>query len=154
MPPFINFLPIVRYLHMILLYLKRLRRIRAQNNHEDETNDLIIVVNLTNIFVNWLRLIMLYMTLKLRRRKRELFKPHLMLQYLPGFRLNFNPRDVWSRLQNNWIYFYWLTGETPQTLSIIVRKLQNNIWHFNNLGRNSALDLRNQVKKFNMTTVY
>ena len=83
--------------------------------------------------------------MKRKRKKRSLFKPHLMLQFMPGFIANLNTRDVWTVLAQNWTFFYWLTGETPQSLAMLVRSLQNNFHHFNRLGRNSALDFRNQV---------
>ena len=54
-------------------------------------------------------------------------------------------RDVWINMQNNWDDFYWLTGETPISLQVLVHQIEpRNIIH-NNLGCREALNFRNQV---------
>ena len=32
--------------------------------------------------------------------------------------------DMWARLEHNWSHFYWLTGEIPPTLNLIVGRLE------------------------------
>ena len=55
-------------------------------------------------------------------------------------------RDVWLNMQNNWNDFYWLTGETPTSLQVLVDQLlHRNIFH-NALGCRCALNYRNQVR--------
>ena len=54
-------------------------------------------------------------------------------------------QDVWMNLSANSNHFFWLTGEVPQTLIMIVNKLQNRFQLHRQLGRRSGIDLRNQV---------
>ena len=52
--------------------------------------------------------------------------------------------DVWANLQNNRTDSFWLTGETPDTLNVLVRKLENiyrNIFRI----RKGVLDFRKKV---------
>ena len=37
-------------------------------------------------------------------------------------------QDLWSMLERNWNDFYWLTGETPNTLHELMTELKN-IFH-------------------------
>ena len=53
--------------------------------------------------------------------------------------------DVWANLEQNWMNFFWLTGETPQTLAILVHVLSHIHLQQNHTGRPPALDFRNQV---------
>ena len=52
---------------------------------------------------------------------------------------------MWQQLENNWVNFFWLTGETPSTLAIIVNRIANINNPFVARGRPLCLDLRNQV---------
>ena len=54
-------------------------------------------------------------------------------------------RDVWRNMQHNWDDFYWLTGETPITLQVLVNQIEHRNIFNNPLGRPGALDFRNQV---------
>ena len=54
-------------------------------------------------------------------------------------------RDLWTKLQRNWKFFFWLTGEFPPTLQLIVDGIQNEFMPNVNRGRPQILDLRNQV---------
>ena len=38
-------------------------------------------------------------------------------------RSDYQKRDIWSLIEQNWIHFFWLTGETPHTLQIIVNRM-------------------------------
>ena len=55
-----------------------------------------------------------------------------------------NHHDVWRTLSQNWNHFYWLTGETPDTLNIIVQGLRSNFFRLHQ-HRNNALNLHNKV---------
>ena len=61
------------------------------------------------------------------------------------YRARYNRRDLWTELSENWLHFFWLTGETPETCRILVRSLQRNDGIFRHVGRSSCLDFRNQV---------
>ena len=52
---------------------------------------------------------------------------------------------MWLNLQQNWNHFYWLTGETPQTMQILVNAIDRKFFVHRHYGRNCSLDLRNQV---------
>ena len=55
-------------------------------------------------------------------------------------------RDVWALLETNWDHFYWLTGETPHTMLILVEAMRNRVPR-RRFGRPQVLDFRNQVNK-------
>ena len=58
-----------------------------------------------------------------------------------------NPQnsDVWIVLEKNWKDFYWLTGETPETLRILVQRMSTRFRYVRQMGRRSALDFPNKV---------
>ena len=60
-------------------------------------------------------------------------------------RSRFEENEVWNNLQTNWNHFFWLTGETPETLQILVNALHRNFFMHRQYGRKSSLDLRHQV---------
>ena len=140
----VDYLYILQFLQTVVMYLHRRCRFRALQQH-DGTMGLLFFGNFLNMIFNFLRMFVMYVRLKSRRQHPHLYKPHLMLQLMQGYRVHANSQDLWMLLQRNWINFFWLTGETPQTLSILVNKLRNNFHTFNNLGCNSVLDFRNQV---------
>ena len=61
-----------------------------------------------------------------------------------GYKANLCSHDVWSLLQRNWIHF-WLTGETPQTLSQLVTEIEDKFFPLQSQGRKFLLDMRNKV---------
>ena len=52
---------------------------------------------------------------------------------------------MWLHLNQNWLNFFWLTGETPGTLNALVNQLEDRFMHYFLKGRECKLDLRNQV---------
>ena len=58
--------------------------------------------------------------------------------------------DVWSNLERNWIHFFWLTGETPHSLSKLVEKLEPIYNSHSTPGKDSALDFKNKVSFANV----
>ena len=56
--------------------------------------------------------------------------------------------DVWVNLSTNWDHFFWLTGEFPHTLQIIVDKIQTKFFIKNQRGPKVLLSVRNQVHRF------
>ena len=60
------------------------------------------------------------------------------------FRAQRGYSDVWHNLSSNWSHFYWLTGETLDTLQLLVDRLRTT-FRINPIHRNSKLSLRNQV---------
>ena len=63
-------------------------------------------------------------------------------------------RDVWSNLQSNWVHFFWMTGETPHTLSNLVQELEKEFEPHYRCGRKCYLDFRNQVCLFDNGNVH
>ena len=58
-------------------------------------------------------------------------------------------------LSANWTHFFWLTGETPCSLSELVVDIQNKFKHVNCPGRPCILDFRNQVQlKFKILFIF
>ena len=54
-------------------------------------------------------------------------------------------RDVWATLERNWSFFFWLTGETPPTLQLIVDRIQLNLLPQMHRGHAPLIDFRKQV---------
>ena len=61
------------------------------------------------------------------------------------FRATVTDIDVWRKLSRNWEHFFWLTGETPDTLDVIIDRLQHRMNIFRRCGRISFMSTRNQV---------
>ena len=79
------------------------------------------------------------------REKRKLVQPHMVLCILAGYTSNTHTRDVWQLLQTNWNHFFWLTGETPDTLRNMITKIERRFNPNVERGCKSLLDMRNQV---------
>ena len=60
-------------------------------------------------------------------------------------RVVYRTNDLWAILEQNWNFFYWLTGELPISLQMLVNQIQNTFVPQIVLGRPPILDLRNQV---------
>ena len=52
--------------------------------------------------------------------------------------------DVWENLATNWTHFYWLTGETPESLQLLVQRLRQ-IYFIRPMHRNCKLTFCNQI---------
>ena len=57
----------------------------------------------------------------------------------------YRTNDLWSILERNWSEFFWLTGEIPGTLQVMVDGMHNIFQRQIRLGRPQILDFRNQV---------
>ena len=64
------------------------------------------------------------------------------------YRATLHDNDVWRSMQSNWNHFFWLTGETPETLQILVNILNRRFFWHRQYGRRSSLDLRHQVSMY------
>ena len=60
-------------------------------------------------------------------------------------RKRYQSRDFWSQLERNWTFLFWLTGEIPPTLQLIVDGIQRDMTPNVNRGRPQILDFCNQV---------
>ena len=58
-------------------------------------------------------------------------------------REQYGSRDVWAYLERNWVFFFWLTGEIPPTLQLVVDGIQHEFNPNVNRGRPQILDFRN-----------
>ena len=65
--------------------------------------------------------------------------------FVEYFRVTVNNCDVWNKLSHNWDHFSWLTGETPDTLNILIDRLKARINLCRKRGRLSPISTRNQV---------
>ena len=63
------------------------------------------------------------------------------------FRVTSVARDLWRNLERNWLHFFWLTGETPNSLAHLVNVLENEFFPYMTAGRNPILNTRNQVPR-------
>ena len=143
--PWPNYLDILNLFHLLVQY--RWTITNANLNIQNSFHDLlqIIIFSLKNMMEwNWI-LLLVYRYLKLKSRKCRLLKPHLLLCILAGYRCNEEMHDVWQLLERNWSHFFWLTGETPNSLSAIVTDVQNMYYPYIFRGRRTLLDFRNQV---------
>ena len=66
--------------------------------------------------------------------------------YFWQFRNDFVARDVWNLLECNWLHFFWLTGESPATLSVMVNRIEQLFLPQIQTGRVHSLSFRNQVR--------
>ena len=135
--------------------------------------DFMLFHNLAHQWLTLMTLIMQWLRIK-RRYERYARNPHTLIKLLAGYRcvwMNFfwiifflylqpdvnnykanvnltrstdNRHDVWNELRQNWSHFYWLSGETPDTMSLIVQGLRDNYFQFHQ-HRNNALNFHNQV---------
>ena len=60
-------------------------------------------------------------------------------------RKNYQPTDVWRSLETNWTMFFWLTGEIPPTLQLLVDEIRRGYFPEVTRGRAQVIDFRNQV---------
>ena len=132
------------FFHLILQWIHLRNRRRGSQQRFMELFQIISFCSATAI--EWIEMIYLVLRFfKLRTKKRRLFKPHMLLRILTGYRANLLTKDVWNLLQNNWKHFYWLTGETPHSLNILVNRVQANYFPQIQRGRTTGLDFKNQV---------
>ena len=67
--------------------------------------------------------------------------------YISYFRATNTNSDVWLNILRNWNHFFWLTGEFPDTLQLVVSKIERRFFHHYPRGRRASLSVRNQVIK-------
>ena len=179
-------LDIISAILQILSYFVRFIRHKCKKRQFEENADLEIIF-IINMFsqqvLNWLSILTgLISNLRRIRNKRRLFKPHLLLQLLQGYRwisLKINAiifikywlvcryfwqtlykcrstmtaQDVWGNLEKDWNNFFWLTGETPETLAKLVNQIRENYFNLFYVTSRSKLSFRNQVTIFEVVYV-
>ena len=57
----------------------------------------------------------------------------------------YQPTNVWRNLERNWSHFFWLTGETPATLRVLVTRIEQIYLPERPMGWAQALTFENQV---------
>ena len=116
----------------------------AQRTHLHLDN---VIMNFTPTIVSMIQIfVQIIQVLKVleNRQKQILSKPHRLLHLLVGYRAQNAHHDVWINLEQNWNDFFWLTGETPQTLNALSLKLER-IYTTTFRMRRGLLDFKNQV---------
>ena len=82
------------------------------------------------------------------RKRKTLSKLHFLISLLRGYQSRVHNRDVWINLEQNWSHCFWLTGETPQTLEILINRVESKFLNCCNSGPDSNLNLRNKVSNY------
>ena len=130
----------------IINFLQKHRKKRQRALIPDGNLFLILKMSI-NSFLSYVQIITIFLKFARRsRKKRRLSKPHLVIRLLHGYRTDDKSHDVWRKLERNWIHIFWLTGETPQTLSELVQEIEDRFRPHKIAGRKSFLDFRNQVQ--------
>ena len=70
------------------------------------------------------------------------------------YRATISKSDVWVNLSKNWDHFFWLTGETPDSLQILLNRIQARVNLCRKRGRMSPMSHRNQVKLEHFSHIY
>ena len=147
MIPLTNWNHVLQTLQLFTTLIFRLRHIRNANE-QDEVAMLILIqfqLDILRQYLNLMHFIHHMRTIRYRRRKKKLIKPHFLLQLLHGYRVTFISRNVWNNLKTNWSHFFWLTGETPDTLNDLTNQIQRIFLPYRRTGPETSLDIRNQV---------
>ena len=135
----------INYLNYLFQTLHFYRR---QNNvlNPRRQNTVGRILNLIQLLYNFAKWILN----RWRRRRRNLLTPNVLIKLLRQYRCRRHYMDFWNNLEQNWTDFFWLTGETPQSLQLLVNSLHTIrygiIGRRIRLGRRPALSFRNQVK--------
>ena len=134
---------------LLLWYLqRRYQRLLSHEDDDDHMDLLFICQQQEKIAYRYMKVLSLLVqmrNLQVWRRKRRLVKPHMLIKLMHGYRATLYSSDVWINMQRNWTHFFWLTGETPDTLSILVQRLIAKFISFWSKGPESMIDFRNQV---------
>ena len=143
--PAATYLQIMELFHLMYIYIRQLRSGRKSINMFQEmmqimNSSLPMLLPCISVIILYCR----YLKMKSTKRKR-LWKPHMLLRILAGYRANEQTHDVWRLLESNWTHFFWLTGETPVTLQGLVDALENHYYPYIYRGHRTLLDFHNQV---------
>ena len=138
----LNALNILNYLFLAIDFYRAL--FPFQNIHR--RNNIGNILNCFQILFNFAR----WLLRRWSKRRKNLNTPSVLIKLLGRYRCQRQRRDFWLNLEQNWTDFYWLTGETPDTLNL----LTNQIWAYRRRivgrwfrkGRRPAMTFRNQVK--------
>ena len=57
---------------------------------------------------------------------------------------------MWEKMEQNYLHFFWLTGETPETLTNLVERIKRDFLPYTKPGPNGSLDVRNKVSIFHL----
>ena len=148
MIPVLNLSEILKWIRFCLCFIKMLRMKRVQKEFQDEV-ELINLLRLMSAFrldcMNYLDMALKINKLLVRKKKRKLSQPHFLISLLTGYRSSVQHRNVWNNLETNWSHFFWLTGETPDTLSILISRLETKFLNCQTYGPRSYLNLNNKV---------
>ena len=113
--------------------------------HHRRPNAVGNILNLIQIIYNFLK----WVFNKWRLRRKNLNTPSNLIKILRQYRCTRQRRDFWNNLEQNWTDFFWLTGDTPHTLDLLVQSIrQTRLTAPRNrrrCGRKKILSLRNEV---------
>ena len=145
MIPFYPFHQILDFWRMLLIFLRQRWQINETNDSDELYNLIMFIQKLHADYLQLMLKIYPRYLCGVKTKRRKLMKPHLLIKLMKGYHSNLFNSDVWCKLERNWMHFFWLTGETPEPLSILVERIKIKFLHINANGPVSAIDIRNQV---------
>ena len=138
----INAINYLNYLFQTLQFY----RTRFQYHDVRRRNSIGIILNLIQLMYNFTK----WIFRRWATRRRNANKPHVLIKLLNQYRCTRFNGNFWNNLERNWCDFFWLTGETPETLTHLVTSLQQYKQRIaprtSRKGRRKKLDFRNEVK--------
>ena len=141
----------LKIIHIFLHFIWHHRKRSIQNNVNDDlelVNLLQLLSNIRHDCLSYFALVHKFQQLQQCRKRKTLSKPHFLISLLRGYQSRVHNRDVWINLEQNWSHFFWLTGETPQTLEILINRVESKFLNCRNSGPDSNLNLRNKVSNY------
>ena len=141
----LNALRVLNYLFQVIHFYRGRINILPNNRHRDSVGQLLNLIQILYNMIKWL-------FKKWRVRRKNLNTPSVLIKLLTQYRATRFNFDCWNNLARNWTDFFWLTGETPDTLNLLVQLVRANLRNVRGRnfrrGRRPALTFRNQVRNF------
>ena len=141
--------PVDHFLQVLQIFVAIIRHLASVRQHNDiEMAHIIMILNgsLQNC-LQYLQMLSTYLDRNGRKRTKSLMKPHYLVTLFNAYRCNLHNNDVWMNMQQNWSHFFGLTGETPETLQVLVHRVSAKFENCKMYGPDTKLDLRNKVSR-------
>ena len=137
----------VNALHVLNFLFQAIDFYRARNPIQNlhRRGNIGNVLNCIQILFNFAK----WLLRRWKKKRKNLNTPNIIIKLLGRYRCQRQRRDFWNNLERNWTDFFWLTGETPDTLSLLVNDIycfrRRIIGRWYKKGRRTSLTFRNQV---------